>query len=150
MVGAEAGVERDAQALRATRDDVALLPHAAQPRRQAAERVAHGGRLARREVAQLGLAQPRAPARGGEPGEERVRRALELVQHARRRGGVVEPAGPLAIAPQLRDVTQREPAPSHSAAASSSSWASSNTTASCSGSTPIAPSEAMRSPRSAK
>ena len=59
VIGAETGVERDAQALRAPRDDVALLPHAAEPRRQAAERVAHARGLAGGEVAQLA---PRAGA----------------------------------------------------------------------------------------
>ena len=77
-------------------------------RGQAAERVPHAGGLARREVAQLGLGQPRAPARGRQAREERVRGALELVQQARGRRRVVEPAGALAVAPQLRHVAQRE------------------------------------------
>ena len=109
MIGAQAGVEGDAQALRAAGDHVALLPHPAQARGQTAERVPHAGGLARREVAQLGLAEPRAPARSGQAGEEVVRRALEIVQEATGRRGVVEPAGALAIAPQRRHVAQREP-----------------------------------------
>ena len=108
VVGAEAGVEREPQALGTAGDHVALLPHAAQLRGQAAQCVAHAGRLARRQVAQLGLAQPRAPARRRQAREERLGCALELVQQAGGRGRVVEPAGALAVAPELRDVAQRE------------------------------------------
>ena len=71
--------------------------------------MAHARGLARSEVAQLGLAEPRAAPRSGQACEERLGRALELVQHARRGARVVEPASPLAVAPQLRDVAQGEP-----------------------------------------
>ncbi len=109
VIGAQARVERHAEALGAAGDHVALLPHPAELRGQAAERMTDGGRLAGREIAQLGLGQSRAPARGRQPPEERIRGALELVQQARRRRRVVEPAGALAVAPQLSDVAQREP-----------------------------------------
>jgi hypothetical protein len=109
VIGAETGVECDAEALCAPRDHVALLPHSPEMRAQAAERMPHARRLTRGEIAKIGLGEACAPARCGESREEVVRRALELVHEAGRCPRVVEAARALAIAPQRRHVTQREP-----------------------------------------
>ncbi len=109
VIGAEAGVERDAQALGAPRDHVALLPHAAEPRRQAAERVAHARGLARGEVAQLGPRARRVRPRAA--GSRAKRRA------PRSRARAAAAPGELALSSRqarsqsrrsCRDVAQRE------------------------------------------
>ena len=112
-------------------------------------------------------AGPRTPPAGARAG----RRSRRRIAARRRRGSAAKSAAECrsrsirarcgtgaSSSSQARSTSRCEPdqvgepirAPSHSAAASSRAWASSKTTASCSGRIATRPSEARRRPRSAK
>ena len=104
-----ARLEREAEALGAPRDEIALLPRAAQRRCDRAERAAQAGQRLRRQRAQVGLAQAPAAAAGHlQRAEQDGAVALERVQRPRRLLVAVADAGALGVAREQHEVDHPE------------------------------------------